>query len=57
MCNYYARCEFCGADKMECEEMGDGSPLCSGFVCNVINCERSECITYEEELDIYYPDL
>lgn len=57
MCKYLGNCSVCLADKSECEEMGDGSPICKGFICGASDTEECvrhfSCISYEEELDMY----
>lgn len=53
MCDKYCNCENCGYDKKVCEMMGDGTPFCNMFKCTVENCNRLECISFTEELEIY----
>lgn len=53
-CKYYNNCESCGNNE-NCPlgHMGDGSPFCRKFVCNVDECKRTTCISLEEEMDAY----
>ena len=55
MCSKYCNCEFCGYDKSKCEFLGDGSPFCGMFQCTVEDCQRFECISYDELYDVYNP--
>lgn len=52
MCEYYCNCNYCANDS-ECDHMGDGKPFCGSFACNVDECKRSVCISYEEEMVCY----
>ena len=54
MCDYYNNCGYCALDH-ECpyDHMGDGKPFCGKFACNVDECKRIICISYEEELVAY----
>lgn len=53
MCEKYCCCEFCGYNHNDCLELGDGSPFCRWFQCTVEDCQRFECISYEELYLIY----
>ena len=53
MCDKYCNCDNCGYDKTECGFMGDGTPFCHMFVCTEENCNRFECISFDEEYEIY----
>ena len=55
MCEYYCNCDYCGYDKNLCEFLGNGAPFCDMFQCAANYCGRSECITFEELYDCYYP--
>lgn len=57
MCDNYCNCSVCGYDKSLCDEMGDGSPFCSMFVCTIENCNRFGCISYDELYEIYHPEI
>lgn len=57
-CQYYAQCLHCSQyneeriDEEKCEifgyPIGDGSPYCRYFCCNIDECKRGECISQEE---------
>lgn len=63
MCEYYDECGFCAnfddaADPdYQCKvfglPIGSGEPFCSSFACSVDDCHRSECISYDELLEVY----
>lgn len=57
MCDKYCNCGFCNHDKNDCQEMGDGSPFCGMFQCIIQNCQRFECISYDELYDVYNDDV
>jgi hypothetical protein len=54
MCGYFNNCEYCALEH-ECpyEHMGDGSPFCKKFACNVDECKRNTCISFDEEMTAY----
>lgn len=53
MCDKYCNCDNCGYDKSKCEYLGDGSPFCGMFQCTVKDCKRFNCISLEEEQEVY----
>lgn len=57
MCEYYNNCRNCGYDHNKCECMGDGSPFCHMFECTIENCQKSECISYEEMTAVFDGDI
>lgn len=51
-CNKYCDCQYCSKDNnCPLDHMGDGNPWCGKFECMSDNCKRTECISYEEELE------
>jgi hypothetical protein len=54
ICEKYCCCSSCvNNDNCPLEHYGDGSPFCGEFNCNVMDCNRNECITYEDLLEVY----
>lgn len=57
-CPHYMQCNNCVlgekyGDEPYCEGFSGLSPLCEGFRCTIENCTRFECISYDEQWDIY----
>lgn len=53
MCPKYAECDYCAWYKdCELQHMGTGSACCEKFLCNAAECNRIECISIEEEMEM-----
>lgn len=52
VCDKYCNCEYCASNDEGCplDHLGDGSAYCGKFQCNVVDCKRTECISYEDQL-------
>lgn len=51
-CNKYCDCFYCAKDEnCPLDHYGDGSPYCKEFECNYAYCKRTECISYEDQLE------
>ena len=53
-CDKYYNCTHCAKDdNCPLDHYGDGTPFCREFQCNEANCKRTECISYEEEMEVF----
>lgn len=52
VCEKYCDCFYCIKDE-NCpfDHYGDGSPYCREFECNYAYCKRTECMSYEDQLE------